>query len=80
MDALAGLRPALLDNARGLPGVRVLDGRFTAVQQAIGCRPENRAAIAFLEDFVAEAKRSGLVQRLIDRHGVTGRLQVAAAG
>jgi polar amino acid transport system substrate-binding protein len=80
MDALAGLRPALLDNARDLPGVRVLDGRFTAVQQAIGCRPGNRAAIAFLEDFVAEAKGSGLVQRLIDRHGVTGRLQVAVAG
>lgn len=76
LDALAGLRPALLDNARDLPDTRILDGRFTAVQQAIGCRPGNPAAAAFLQDFVAEARSSGLVQTLIDRHGVTGKLQV----
>jgi hypothetical protein len=76
LDALAGLRPALLDNARELPGTRILDGRFTAVQQAIGTRPGNEAASAFLQDFVAEARTSGLVQSLIDRHGVTGKLHV----
>jgi polar amino acid transport system substrate-binding protein len=78
LDALAGLRPALIANAETLPGARVLDGGYTTVQQAVGTRPENTAAAAFLQKFVAEAKESGLVARLIDRHGVEGRLQVAA--
>ncbi len=78
LDALAGLRPALNGNAEDLPGARVLDRRFTTVQQAIGTKLENTAAAAFLQAFVAEAKASGLVARLIERHGVTGRLQVAS--
>ena len=40
LDVLAGLRPRLLADAARLPGSRVLDGRFTAVQQAIGIRLE----------------------------------------
>ena len=77
LDALAGLRPALIDNAGDLPGSRVLEGHFSTVKQAIGTRPGDPAALAFLTDFVLEARQSGLVQRLIDQHGVTGRLQVA---
>jgi len=76
-DALAGLRPRLLSDAEALPGTRVLDDRFTAVQQAIGTARTNAAGAAFLEGFVAEAKSSGLVAALIARHGVRG-LSVAA--
>ena len=76
LDALAGLRPALNRKVEELPDTRILEGRFTAVQQAIGTKPENVAAAAFLQKFVAEAKASGLVARLIERHGVGGRLQV----
>ncbi len=61
-----------------LPGTRILEGRFTAVQQAIGTKPGNLAAAAFLQEFVAQAKASGLVAGLIERHGVEGRLQVAS--
>lgn len=78
LDALAGLKPALLENAEKLPGARVLDGRFSTVGQAIGTKPQNTALKAFLDDFTAEAKASGLVAQLIDKHGVTGKLQVAA--
>jgi polar amino acid transport system substrate-binding protein len=78
LDALAGLRPALKENAAGLPGARVLDGGYTTVQQAIGTKPENTAAAAFLQQFVAEAKTSGLIADLLERHGVAGKLQVAA--
>ena len=80
LDALAGLRPALTRSIENLPGTRILEGQFTAVQQAIGTKPENRAAAAFLQVFVAEAKASGLVARLIEAHGVAGRLQVASSG
>src|SRR6266699_2847571 len=77
MDAYAGLRPGLIDVAAKLPGSRILDGQFTAVQQAVGTPRKNAAGFAFLRDFVEDAKRSGIVASLIERHGVTGRLSVA---
>jgi polar amino acid transport system substrate-binding protein len=77
LDALAGLRPGLLELAAKLPGSRILDGQFTAVQQAVGTARKNTAGAAFLRDFVEEAKQSGLVARLIERHKVLGRLSVA---
>jgi polar amino acid transport system substrate-binding protein len=72
LDALAGLRTGLLADADQMPGVRVLDGGFTSVQQAVGTLKRNTAAIAFLRDFVEEAKSSGLVAGLIDKHKVRG--------
>jgi polar amino acid transport system substrate-binding protein len=72
LEALAGLRPRLITDAAALPGSRILDGQFSAVQQAIGTARANAAAARFLADFVEEAKAGGLVARLIDRHGVRG--------
>ena len=80
LDALAGLRPGLIKDIAKLPGARILDGQFTAVQQAVGTQRRNAAGAAFLRDFVEEAKASGLVGRLIERHKVAGRLSVAPAG
>jgi len=77
LDALAGLRPRLLSDVKKLPGARILDGQFTAVQQAIGTARQNATGAAFLRSFVEEAKASGLVARLIARHKVVG-LSVAA--
>lgn len=71
-DALAGLRPRLISDVEKLPGARLLDGRFTAVQQAIGTPLGREAGAPFLRDFVEEAKASGLVARLIERHQVRG--------
>ena len=72
MDALAGLRPRLLSDVEKLPGARLLDGKFTAVQQAIGTPLQHEAGAAFLRDFVEEAKTSGLVGQFIERHQVKG--------
>jgi polar amino acid transport system substrate-binding protein len=72
LDALAGLRPRLVKDVEKLPGARVLEGRFTAVQQAVGTPKARAASAAFLAAFVEEAKASGLVARLIERHGVKG--------
>ena len=72
LDALAGLRPRLLKDAEKLPGARMLEGQFTAVQQAVGTARGNEAGAAFLRDFVEEAKASGLVARLIERQHVRG--------
>jgi polar amino acid transport system substrate-binding protein len=72
LEALASLRPALLEDVKKVPGTKILPGNFTAVQQAIGTSKNNSAAAAFLSDFVAEAKSSGLVARLIEKHHVVG--------
>lgn len=74
VDALAGLRTALLADAARLPGSRVLPGRFSVVQQSIGAAKGNPAGLRFLRGFVHEATASGLVADLIDRHGVPGLL------
>lgn len=79
LDALAGLAPRLLADLDRLPGARILPGRFTAVQQAVGTRRNHTAAAAFLRTFVEEAKASGLVAGLIAEHRVLG-LTVAPPG
>jgi polar amino acid transport system substrate-binding protein len=79
LEALAGLRPALISDAAKVPGGRILDGRFMAVQQAIGTSRKYTAAAGFLRDFVEEAKASGFVASLIEKHKVRG-LTVAAPG
>ncbi len=77
LDALAGLVPALRENAEEMPGSRLIPGRYTSVQQAIGTKHENKKLAAFVNEFVAEATTSGFVAELIDKHGVTGKLAVA---
>jgi len=72
LDALAGLRPGLLDDAKKVPGSKILPGNFMTVQQAIGTAKPNKAGAAFLQEFVADAKKSGLVARLIEKHHVVG--------
>jgi polar amino acid transport system substrate-binding protein len=72
LDAYAALRPQLLDDVKKVAGARILPGNFTTVQQAIGTAKKNAAGAAFLRDFVAAAKSSGLVARLIEKHRVQG--------
>ena len=72
LEVLAGLRPRLLDDVKKIPGARLLDGRFTAVQQSMGVRKERAAAAAYLAAFAQEIKASGLLSTLIKRHGASG--------
>jgi polar amino acid transport system substrate-binding protein len=78
LEALAGLRPKLITDVEKLPGARILDGQFTAVQQAMGCTRGLGAGAAYLKEFVEEMKASGFVAASIEKHGTTGRLSVAA--
>ena len=72
LDALAGIRPMLVDVARSHPATRVLDGRFTAVQQAVGTPQGRNAASNYLREFVEDIKVSGLVAKTIEKNGVPG--------
>ena len=72
LEVLAGLRPGLLKDVEKAPGLKILEGKFTAVQQAVGTAKANVEAAGFLADFVEKAKKSGMVQGFIDRHKVKG--------
>jgi len=72
LDALSGLLPRLTSDVNRMPGARILEGRFTAIQQAIGTPKARTAGAAYLREFVADIKASGLVAGLIAKHGVKG--------
>ena len=71
-EVLAGLRPGLLKDMEKAPGMKILDGKFSAVQQAIGTPKKNSAGAEFLAAFVEDAKKSGLVASFIEKHKVKG--------
>jgi len=72
LDALAGLKPALLAAAEKIPGARVLDGLFTVVQQAVATPKTRNAGAQYLREFVEEMKASGFVRRAIEKNGIRG--------
>ena len=77
LDALAGLRPRLVTDQDALPGSRLLEGRFTAVQQAAGTPKGRPAGARYLCAFIEDIKAIELVARTIEKHHVRG-LTVAA--
>ena len=76
-DALAGLKPRLISDQAKLPGSVIVEGSFTAVQQAAGV-PKGRANAAnYLAAFIEDVKASGLVAKAIAENRVVG-LSIAA--
>lgn len=74
-NAMASARSVLLDYSTKLPGSRVLDDRYGGQLLAMAVPKGQAGWLAYLSEFVEEAKVSGLIQRAIDRAGRAG-LQV----
>ena len=72
IDALGGVRQHLVANTAKLPGSRVLDGRFMAIQQALGIPKGREAGISYLREFIEDVKASGLVAQALEKTGVQG--------
>ena len=72
LEALASLKPGLLQDVEKIPGSRILDGQFTAVQQSVGVPKGRSEAAKWLQVFVQETKASGFVADLIAKHRVKG--------
>jgi polar amino acid transport system substrate-binding protein len=73
VDVIAAQKTNLYNIAPRIPGSRVLDGRPGIEEQALAI-PKGRdpLALAYLREFVRDAKSQGLVQQAIDRVGVRG--------
>jgi polar amino acid transport system substrate-binding protein len=69
LEAAAGVRQPLVKFAQARPGLRVLDGRFTAIEQAVATPIGRTSAHAFLKSFVEEMKASGFVAKALDASG-----------
>lgn len=79
-EVAAGVRQQLEADARRFGGLRLLDGRFMVIRQAMGV-PKGRGAEAavFLGRFIEHMKAGGFVAAALARHGIEGA-SVAPAG
>jgi polar amino acid transport system substrate-binding protein len=67
LDAAAGVKQPIVAYAKTNPNVRVMDGRFMEIRQAMGTPRGRAAAAAYLRGFVEEMKASGFVADALKR-------------
>ena len=72
VQAIAQNRSLLLDLTESLPQARVLDDRLLAAELAIALPKARPAALAYVSQFVEQAKASGAILRAIESSGVRG--------
>ena len=71
-DAFASIRGVLLTYTAKLPGSRVLDEYYGANLLGMVVPGEQSARLAYISEFIEQAKASGLVQQAIERTGLPG--------
>ena len=72
LEVSAGVRQQMQADAKRVPGVRVLDGRFMVINQAMATPKGRLAGAHYLDAFVEEIKASGFVAAALARHGIEG--------
>jgi len=77
-DAFASIRGVLLEYSAKLPGSRVLDEHYGANLLGMVAAKGQSARLAYISEFIEQARTSGLVQQAIDRSGLPG-YKVASA-
>jgi polar amino acid transport system substrate-binding protein len=71
-EVAAGVKQQLQADAKRLPGLRLLDGRFMVIQQAMGLPKGRDTGAAYVTRFIEEMKASGFVAEALKRHGIEG--------
>ena len=72
LDVAAGVKQQLEADAKRVPGVRLLEGRFMVINQAMATPKGRPAGALYLAEFVEEMKASGFVASALQRHGIEG--------
>ena len=67
-EVSAGVKQALENDARRIPGVRLLPGRFMVINQAMASQRNKEAGARYVREFIEEMKASGFVAKAIERH------------
>jgi len=79
VDALAFSRESLTGLAPKVPGSRILDGGFLNSTTSVAVPKGKPGALAYVTEFIEEAKSSGLVRQAFDEMGLNASV-VAPAG
>jgi polar amino acid transport system substrate-binding protein len=75
LEAVAGIRQPLSELVATRPGLRLLDGRFMEIRQAVGTTKSRRPeTVRFLGELVEELKASGFVAESLRRTGQSDAL------
>jgi polar amino acid transport system substrate-binding protein len=72
LDGAAGVKQPLVAFAKRHPGLRVVEGRFTAIEQAMGTPKGRDAGSTYLTSFIEEMKACGFVASGLARSGQHG--------
>jgi polar amino acid transport system substrate-binding protein len=78
LEVAAGVKQQLQADAQRLPGLRLLDGRFMVINQAMGIPKGREAGLAYVRNFVEDMKDSGFVAEALKRHQIQGAAVAAA--
>jgi polar amino acid transport system substrate-binding protein len=71
-DAFAANRQRLTDVVKRIPGLRIVDGNFYGVEQAIGVFKGNTKLLEAVDEMLDDARSSGLIAGAIQRAGLSG--------
>lgn len=72
LSAGAGVKQPVAAYAKAHPEVRLLDGRFMEIRQAMGVAKGRVAGASYLRQFIEEMKASGFVAEALQRSGQGG--------
>ncbi len=72
LEVAAGVKQQLEADLKRIPGLRLLDGRFMVINQAMGTPKGREAGVSYLREFIEEMKASGFVARALERHRIEG--------
>src|SRR4030095_9133958 len=79
LDVAAGVKQQLEADAKRVGGVRLLEGRFMVIDQAMALPKGRPAAVRYLSAFVEDMNGSGCVPAALTRHGIEGAVVAPAA-
>jgi polar amino acid transport system substrate-binding protein len=67
LEVAAGVKQPLVAYAKNNPDVRIMDGRFMEIRQAMGTPKGREMAARYLHDFIEEMKSNGFVAEALHR-------------
>src|SRR5438309_1204603 len=68
-ELATGVKQPMVAFAKAHPDLRLLPGRFMAIEQAMGAPKGRDAGVRYLREFVEEMKASGLVAKALEVSG-----------
>ena len=69
LDLAAGIKQGLLSYAKNRADLKVLDGAFMEIRQAIGVARSAESAVPYLDQFVAEMLANGFIRKSLVASG-----------